>query len=32
MISRLICWWKGHDTFDMKCAVVCRRCFKWWRI
>ena len=31
MIARLVCWWKGHDLFEMKTAFMCRRCFQWWR-
>ena len=30
MISRLLCWLKGHDLITLKRAVMCRRCFKWW--
>jgi hypothetical protein len=31
MIARFVCWFRGHDLFEMKTAVMCRRCFQWWR-
>ena len=30
-MKRIWCWLFGHDIFDMKTAIMCRRCFQWWR-
>jgi len=32
-MRRFLCWLLGHNTFSFPSgAMVCRRCWWWWRV